>query len=385
MTTWQQLATQLATSMPATVSPTWRQAIATTPRHNFVPAEFITGHDTAPGDTPAPLTKAYQDARLFPAAQPSPHSIAHLRPPSVVASLIEALDVRPGHRVLEIGLDHGYSTALLARVLGDDATFAIDPDPAAVHNARARLADIGHRPHLAIGHELPEHGPYDRILVTDDIARVPWELAEQLAPGGLISVDISLGRTSGGRVVLRREADRLSGHFSPAGRATAPTSRRLLPRPRHPAKTRDRTNAEESSTTLDPRLWNVDPLWLMFLASTRRRDIAVGLIEDDDGDRYYLSDNDGSWAEIERVDQERRRTRETRPDVIQPPPSVPPHTGARRVWQAGPSRLWTELARTHQTWTDLGQPHLHDIGLSATPGRQWIWLDGPGQGWDADL
>jgi protein-L-isoaspartate O-methyltransferase len=387
MTAWRELAAQLTTSMPDTMSPRWRDAIATTPRHTFVPAIYLTGRGRVPADDVDVLYQAYQDIPLFLAAQPRPGSIVHVRAPSVVAGLIQDLDVREGQRVLEIGLDHGYSTALLAHVLGDDATFAVDPNPAAVDDSRTRLADTGHRPQLTVGEGLPAHGPYDRILVTDDITRVPWDWAEQLTPDGQISVDLSFGSTptSGGRVVLRRTPDGLSGHFSPVSQVTMPSSRRVMAHPRPNNEPHDQATADKSTTTLDPQLWDIDSLWLMFLASTRRRDLTIGMIEYDDGDRYFIADTHGSWAEIERVEQERRRMRETAPHIFQPDPDIPPYTGPRQVWQAGSSRLWTEIERTHQIWTDLGQPALPDLGLTVTPDRQWIWLDSPGRNWQADL
>ncbi|HEX4703921.1 MAG TPA: hypothetical protein VH352_17465 [Pseudonocardiaceae bacterium] len=380
-TTWQELATELATSVQGPVSPRWRDAIAATPRHALVPA-FKTGRDEA-----VDLVRdAYRDMMLFPAVQPLPNALVHIRAPSVVAGVLEDLDIQPGQRVLEIGLEHGYSTALLTRVLGDDATFAVDSEPAAVEDVRARLADIGHRPHLAVGDRLPAHGPYDRILLTDEVTHVPWDLAEQLVPGGLISVDVSFGRSAGGRVVLRREADRLVGHFFPFGWATIPSSRRVMALPGRVGETYDRATADESITTLDPeQLWGPGVLWLMFLTTIGRRELTVGMTPYPDGDRYFITDHNGSWVEIERVEQERRRMRETRPHVVEPDPDIPPYTGPRQVWQAGPTRLWTNLARMHQTWTDLGQPKLEDLRLTVTPGRQWIWFDGPGRDWQADL
>jgi hypothetical protein len=202
-----------------------------------------------------------------------------------------------------------------------------------------------------------------------------------------MSVDLSFGPTpmSGGRVVLRRTPDGLSGHFCPASVVTMPTSRRVVPLPTPARGSHDHATADQSTTMLDPELWGIDSLWLMFLASTGRRDLTCGMFEYPDGDRYFVADTKGSWTEIERVEQERRRMRETAPHIFQPDPDIPPYTGPRQVWQGGPGRLWTEIERTHQIWTECGEPGLSDLGLTVTPDRQWVWLDGPGRDWQADL
>ncbi|MGH3854548.1 MAG: methyltransferase domain-containing protein [Pseudonocardiaceae bacterium] len=117
--------------------------------------------------------------------------------PNLVAEMLEALDVAPGHRVLEIGAATGINAALLAELVGpagEVVTIELDDDLAA--GARAGLAAAGY-PQVevicgdgALGH--PARAPYDRIIVTAgawDIASAWWQ---QLALGGRLVVPLRL-------------------------------------------------------------------------------------------------------------------------------------------------------------------------------------------------
>ncbi|MET7933995.1 rRNA adenine N-6-methyltransferase family protein [Streptomyces sp. NPDC005322] len=59
--------------------------------------------------------------------------------PRVVATMLQALDVRPGQRVLEIGAGTGYSAALLSARLGSEQVTTVEVDPALADRARAAL------------------------------------------------------------------------------------------------------------------------------------------------------------------------------------------------------------------------------------------------------
>ncbi|MGH3902732.1 MAG: methyltransferase domain-containing protein [Pseudonocardiaceae bacterium] len=142
--------------------------------------------------------------------------------PSLMTRMLEALDIRDGHRVLEIGTGTGYNAALMSHRLGQENVFSVDVDAELVDSARSRLAALGYRPTLAAVDGitgLPEHAPYDRIIATCAVSRVPWSWAEQTTEDGLILVDLKIRASVGNLVLLRREADRLEGRFD-AGYAT---------------------------------------------------------------------------------------------------------------------------------------------------------------------
>jgi protein-L-isoaspartate(D-aspartate) O-methyltransferase len=112
--------------------------------------------------------------------------------PELVATMLRLLDVQPGHRVLEVGTGSGYSTALLAHLVGPAGqVISLDIDPDMVARASRLLALDGHGNVTVVdadgrlGH--PPGAPYDRLVAwaqAQDAIPVAW--AEQVHPGGVI-------------------------------------------------------------------------------------------------------------------------------------------------------------------------------------------------------
>src|SRR5262245_20506986 len=91
--------------------------------------------------------------------------------PEIMAIMLEQLDVRPGHRVLEIGAGTGYNAALLAHLVGGTGRVtAVDIDGDIVAAARVHLAAAGISGGQLVCADgwacVPEDGPYDRIVLT---------------------------------------------------------------------------------------------------------------------------------------------------------------------------------------------------------------------------
>jgi protein-L-isoaspartate(D-aspartate) O-methyltransferase len=148
-----------------------------------------------------------------------------------MAKMLEALDLQPGHRVLEVGLGTGYNAALLKTLVGPTGrVVSIDNQPDCVLDATARLDGYGVETAVADGYKgWPESAPYDRIIATASVAGCPRNWWQQLAPEGLLVLPMrfpdglaaqavatlrrttggfqSLAVTGGGFMPLRREGD----------------------------------------------------------------------------------------------------------------------------------------------------------------------------------
>ena len=123
--------------------------------------------------------------------------------PLVVAHMLEALDVRPGHRVLDVGTGSGWHAALLAALGG--RVWSIERHPELAELARAALVGTGVEVIVGDGTEgWPEAAPYDRINVAAAATRLPAALPEQLAPGGRLVAPV--GRRRQELVLVERDA-----------------------------------------------------------------------------------------------------------------------------------------------------------------------------------
>jgi protein-L-isoaspartate(D-aspartate) O-methyltransferase len=106
--------------------------------------------------------------------------------PSLIAEMLAALELTGTERVLEVGTGYGYEPALLAHLAAEVHT--IERFPALADHARENLAACGlDRVHVVTGdgtRGLPDHAPFDGIVVAAAAADLPPALAEQLAEGG---------------------------------------------------------------------------------------------------------------------------------------------------------------------------------------------------------
>lgn len=72
--------------------------------------------------------------------------------PSIMAAMLEALALEPGHRVLEVGTGTGYNAALLAELVGPAGRVtSVELDPDLATRAAAALAEGSHRVHVVVG------------------------------------------------------------------------------------------------------------------------------------------------------------------------------------------------------------------------------------------
>lgn len=111
---------------------------------------------------------------------------ATISQPYIVALMTELLEVKPSHKVLEIGTGSGYQAAVLNELAREVYSVEIVPELAA--RARETLRELGyHKVTVRSGDGYlgwPEQAPFDRIIVTAAPPKIPQALVDQLAPSG---------------------------------------------------------------------------------------------------------------------------------------------------------------------------------------------------------
>lgn len=117
--------------------------------------------------------------------------------PTTVANMLELLDVHEGHRVLDVGAGSGWTTALLAHLVGPTGrVVGVELVPELAEWGASNVAATD-RPWATLRRAdpdvlgVPEEGPYDRILVSAGARQVPDELVGQLVDEGVMVVPVA--------------------------------------------------------------------------------------------------------------------------------------------------------------------------------------------------
>lgn len=135
--------------------------------------------------------------------------------PSTVRAMLELLDVQPGHRVLDVGAGSGWTTALLAHLVGRDGeVIGVERIAQLALAARVSLEETGPWPQASVRVAtpgvlgVPECAPFDRILVSAEATHIPPVLVEQLNEDGIMVIPVDtvmtkVSRTQDGVRVTR--------------------------------------------------------------------------------------------------------------------------------------------------------------------------------------
>jgi len=162
-------------------------AMEAVPRHLFVPPQFE--------------RIAYADEALPIGCRQT------ISQPFIVAYMIEALQLKYGARVLEVGTGSGYQAAVLAHIAG--RVYSIERHKALADSARALIARLGIKNVVILagdgraGHS--EAAPFDGIVVSAAAKTVPEALLDQLGEGGRMV--LPLEEAGGQRLVLIEKRD----------------------------------------------------------------------------------------------------------------------------------------------------------------------------------
>ena len=160
-------------------------AFARVPRHVFLPG--------------VPLDVVYDDDAIVTHDEDGVPTSSSTQP-SLMARMVEQLDVRPGARVLEVGAGTGYNAAVLAQLGAVVTTVELQPVVAAAARANLRGAGIETADAAAPGvvrvvagdGATPPPGPYDRVIFTAGCWSLPAAVVDGLADGGMLVAPLRL-------------------------------------------------------------------------------------------------------------------------------------------------------------------------------------------------
>ena len=168
------------------------EAVGKVPRHDFVPIEL---RQYAYADSPLPIGYGKTISQPF-----------------IVALMTDLLEVKASDTILEIGTGLGYQAAVLAELAARVYTVEIVEELA--REARARLARLGYKNiELKFGdgyYGWPEHGPFDKMIVTAAPELVPPPLFGQLTAGGRMVIPAGIADAQQLMLVVKDEKRRVT-------------------------------------------------------------------------------------------------------------------------------------------------------------------------------
>ncbi len=148
------------------------RAMGEVPRHCFVPEAM---RHLAYADAPLPIGNNQTISQ-----------------PLIVAIMLEALELEPNDRVLDIGTGSGYQAAVLSELV--DHVISVEIIPELARQARRLLRLLGYHNVSVLQGDgslgLVEEAPFDAIVAAAAPQEVPTALVEQLAPGGRLVLPV---------------------------------------------------------------------------------------------------------------------------------------------------------------------------------------------------
>ncbi|MEF2527426.1 MULTISPECIES: methyltransferase domain-containing protein [Streptomyces] len=355
----------------------WLPAFGAVPRDMFVPDRIWPGIEDGTRQNPVvdrmkdpegwfravysdiPLTTQWDDGSHTGDGLGNTPSSSSSRP-HMVFSMLKDLDVRDGHRVLEIGTGTGWNAGLLAHRLGEGNVVSVECDPVVAEGAGENLRTAGLSPRLVVGDGRKGHlpgAPYDRVIATCSVREVPRAWVEQTTTGGVIVTP--WGTLYGGEAIARLtvQGGTANGRFTRSS-AFMRLRQQRADRPPHGAYLKGRPwPADGSRGTTDLSPADVGG-WVEQFAVGLQMAGAFWAVERYEDGAYTLwtySTDTLSWASADYV----------------------PGADSFEVVQSGPRRLWDETEAAHLWWEGQGRPGFDRFGLTVDGDGQRAWLDSP--------
>ncbi|MGH3673033.1 MAG: methyltransferase domain-containing protein [Pseudonocardiaceae bacterium] len=358
----------------------WHAAFGAVPRHEFLPGRLWVLDEHArlapidrEHDVGQWMRRVYSDSCVVTqiddgdTAWPgSGYASSSSSMPSVMLTMLDALDVGDRMRVLEIGTGTGYNAAILAHRVGADRVTTVEVDGRVAAAAAHNLLAAGYPVTMVCGDGTMGHqpgAPYDRVLVTCGvIGTVPYSWIEQARPGGLVVAPWGTRYQRSALLRLQVNDDGTAlGRFSPGVHLSFMPLRkqRIGYFPDGPEGDPDVITTTELS-----------PAELRHTVLAFDGSFAIGLRVPECRTWYEIDEKRGCWCAlgfedagsgshaIVTVDPQK-------PDIV--------------IKQWGPRRLWDEVELAYQWWVHNGRPTHDRFGLSVGPAGQSVWLDEPGR------
>jgi protein-L-isoaspartate(D-aspartate) O-methyltransferase len=352
--------------------PVWSGAFAAVARHRFIPDTiWLTDHDgLAPlhrRENPQEwMQRAYASAAVItqvddghPAGpgERGCYITSSASQPEVIALMLTTLDAEPGMRVLEIGTGTGYNAALLAHRLGAQNVISMEIDPDLADHARRILTATGYPVAVITGdgaQGYPPGAPFDRIISTAAVRRVPTPWVMQTRPGGTIVTPWGTPYHNGALVSFT-----VSGDGTAEGRIVGTVAFMRLRDQRFRAtiddERYDENTARRSHTTVAP----------YSVASDYDASLAIGMRVPNCTNIYIPAGRGSDHARLWFVDP----ITDSWANVVHQP-------GAEEypVHQSGPRDLWDEIETAYRWWRDAGRPSAERWRITVTPDGQQVIL-----------
>ncbi|WP_228453020.1 methyltransferase domain-containing protein [Streptomyces alkaliterrae] len=287
--------------------------------------------------------------------------------PSVVWSLLRELSVENGMKVLDVGTGTGETAGALTHRLGHARVTTVEVDAAVSAHARERLCRLGLYPEVVVGDAVEgplPGGPYDRVLATVGVREVPEAWIGQTRDGAIVLAPWGTHFTTGDAMVrLSVKGGVASGsfvglvEFMKLRSQRAPAARHADCLAAHPFGEAEISRTEVPEAEFTTGRYTLLP----FVLGLRVPRCVRAVAERRDGRRpvWFYGLADRSWACV--------LFEEGAPEA--------------QVWQAGPRRLWEEVAGAYEWWVARGRPEVTRFGLTVGPEGPHAWLEDPAASW----